>query len=241
MLGADQLYLAKSRVPAVFHVLVQKPQGDLEPLSVVRVVPCLQADLGAVDQRHVSAAHNPGARVASGIAECVKLFQIHLVQAGLLPQLPLGGILRGLVRPHKTSGQRPVPQIGVAAPLDEEQAQGALRQLTVVLLFLLQHRKNHHIRSHGGALVIPRVVPGEKFRLRQPAFIPQLRVPHLPLPPLSFSNRMSRTSVRAKPNRLVPRHLAGSAASGLLFPIPMPQMRSRGLASTRILVPVDLR
>ena len=47
----------------------------------------------------------------------------------------------------------------------------------------------------------------------------------------SCNSNSSRTSVSAKPSLFLPRHLAAHSASGLLSPIPMPQIRSLGLAS----------
>jgi PAS domain S-box-containing protein len=56
-----------------------------------------------------------------------------------------------------------------------------------------------------------------------------------------FSRSCARATIKAKPSRFWPRHLRGCSASGLAAPMPMPQIRSRGLASTSTRSPVAKR
>ncbi len=58
---------------------------------------------------------------------------------------------------------------------------------------------------------------------------------------LGHARRMARALTSAKPRRFCPRHRRGSRALAWLAPRPMPQIVSRGAASTRIASPVASR
>lgn len=55
----------------------------------------------------------------------------------------------------------------------------------------------------------------------------------------NYCLNLDRTSTNAKPSMLCPRHCDGSLACSLCSPSPIPQIISRGEASTIIVFPVD--
>ena len=120
----------------------------------MRIVAGLESDLSAVDQRHMRAAHDPGARITAGIAENAELLQIDVFNACLLPQLARCGLPHGFSRPDKTAGQRPASQKWMAAAFDQQHAQLLFGQAAVVAGIRVHNRKNDHIARHRWTRII---------------------------------------------------------------------------------------
>ena len=75
--------------------------------SIASVSACSTVRSLAIKGR-VGNGDDPGARVASRLAEHPQLLQIHGADAGLLAELTQGRLIRGFVRAHEAARQRPL-------------------------------------------------------------------------------------------------------------------------------------
>lgn len=82
-----------------------------------------QFELGGVDEGEVGHRHYPVARVAAGLAEGVKLFQIIDADTGFFLQFPFHGCFQRFVGQNQTAGQGPLPFEGQNIAADEQQLQ----------------------------------------------------------------------------------------------------------------------
>ncbi|MNV30192.1 hypothetical protein D3C71_1214520 [compost metagenome] len=159
--------------------------GYLEPGGIGRVISGLQLKLAAGHQSHVATAHHPGTGIAPNVAERIQLLQIDIVHSRLLPQLSRCGLLRRFIRPDEAARERPMAQIRVRTPPDQQNPQLLVRKLAVTVRLVIRNSEDHHVRRYRGPFVILNPVPLHKLAFRQTVAIQPIHQLHLPLPVLN--------------------------------------------------------
>ena len=93
--------------------------GHIEPRGI-RCVVASRHIFKAADEREIGDAHDARPGVATGVRERVDLFEIHVLKPSLLRKLPRRRLVRRLVFPYETAGERPRAEERMPAPLHEK-------------------------------------------------------------------------------------------------------------------------